>query len=69
MTEQHFTDVVRGEEFHNLNVDQVCELIDSDQLSVNSEEMVSFIKLPFKLKILDISNFNELIDALLAKFW
>jgi len=39
-TEQHFTDVVRGEEFHNLNVDQVCELIDSDQLSVNSEEMV-----------------------------
>nr|XP_009862126.1 kelch-like protein 3 [Ciona intestinalis] len=39
-TEQHFTDVVRGEEFHNLSCQQVCELINSDQLSVSSEEMV-----------------------------
>ncbi|XP_076805576.1 kelch-like protein 3 [Clavelina lepadiformis] len=39
-TEQHFSDVVRGEEFHNLSCQQVCELINSDQLSVSSEEMV-----------------------------
>uniref|UniRef100_H2Y7B3 BTB domain-containing protein n=1 Tax=Ciona savignyi TaxID=51511 RepID=H2Y7B3_CIOSA len=39
-TEQHFSDVVRGEEFHNLTCKQVCELIRSDQLSVSSEEMV-----------------------------
>jgi len=39
-TEQHFSDVVRGEEFQNLSCQQVCELIDSDQLSVASEEMV-----------------------------
>lgn len=39
-TEQHFSDVVRGEEFQNLSCQQVCELINSDQLSVSSEEKV-----------------------------
>lgn len=39
-TEQHFSDVVRGDEFHSLTCDQVCELINSDYLSVSSEEMV-----------------------------
>ncbi|XP_039247689.2 kelch-like protein 3 [Styela clava] len=39
-TEQHFTDVVHGEEFHNLSCEQVCDLINSDRLSVASEEKV-----------------------------
>ena len=41
LSEQHFSDVVRGEEFYNLSCSQVCELINSDQLSVSSEEMVN----------------------------
>ncbi|XP_078087058.1 kelch-like protein 3 isoform X3 [Mustelus asterias] len=36
--EQHFPDVMLGEEFLSLNLDQVCSLISSDKLTVASEE-------------------------------
>ncbi|XP_069055369.1 kelch-like protein 3 isoform X3 [Pleurodeles waltl] len=37
---QHFPDVMLGEEFLSLNLDQVCSLISSDKLTVSSEEKV-----------------------------
>uniref|UniRef100_A0A670XUB6 Kelch like family member 2 n=1 Tax=Pseudonaja textilis TaxID=8673 RepID=A0A670XUB6_PSETE len=39
-TEQHFTEVVLGDEFLSLGVEQVCSLISSDKLTVASEEKV-----------------------------
>ncbi|MBN3291114.1 KLHL2 protein, partial [Polypterus senegalus] len=39
-TELHFADVVQGEEFLNLGIEQVCSLIASDKLTVPSEEKV-----------------------------
>lgn len=39
--EQHFTEVVQGEEFLALNLQQVCSLISSDKLTVSTEEKVS----------------------------
>ncbi|XP_039866315.1 kelch-like protein 3 isoform X2 [Simochromis diagramma] len=38
--EQHFTDVVQGEEFLSLSLQQVCSLISSDKLTVSTEEKV-----------------------------
>ncbi|XP_063166875.1 kelch-like protein 2 isoform X4 [Candoia aspera] len=38
--EQHFTEVVLGEEFLSLGVEQVCSLISSDKLTIASEEKV-----------------------------
>ncbi|XP_073462187.1 kelch-like protein 2 isoform X2 [Aquarana catesbeiana] len=38
--EQHFSDIVAGEEFLNLGIEQVCSLIASDKLTVISEEKV-----------------------------
>ncbi|XP_007904738.2 kelch-like protein 2 [Callorhinchus milii] len=38
--EQHFSEVVFGEEFLNLGIDQVCSLIASDMLTISSEEKV-----------------------------
>ncbi|KAG8592586.1 hypothetical protein GDO81_000552 [Engystomops pustulosus] len=38
--EQHFSDIVQGEEFVNLGIEQVCSLIASDKLTVLSEEKV-----------------------------
>ncbi|XP_059846361.1 kelch-like protein 3 isoform X5 [Hypanus sabinus] len=38
--EQHFPDVMLGEEFLTLSLDQVCSLISSDKLTVASEEKV-----------------------------
>ncbi|XP_072899193.1 kelch-like protein 2 isoform X6 [Hemitrygon akajei] len=38
--EQHFSEVVLGEEFLNLGIDQVCGLIASDMLTISSEEKV-----------------------------
>ncbi|OCT96961.1 kelch-like protein 2 [Xenopus laevis] len=38
--EQHFSDIVTGEEFLNLGIEQVCSLIASDKLTVISEEKV-----------------------------
>ncbi|XP_056417211.1 kelch-like protein 2 isoform X3 [Hyla sarda] len=38
--EQHFSDIVQGEEFLNLGIEQVCSLIASDKLTVVSEEKV-----------------------------
>ncbi|XP_043554400.1 kelch-like protein 2 isoform X1 [Chiloscyllium plagiosum] len=38
--EQHFSEVVLGEEFLNLGIDQVCSLIASDMLTISSEEKV-----------------------------
>ncbi|XP_039615560.1 kelch-like protein 2 isoform X2 [Polypterus senegalus] len=38
--ELHFADVVQGEEFLNLGIEQVCSLIASDKLTVPSEEKV-----------------------------
>ena len=40
-TEQHFSEIVHGEEFLNLPAMQICELISSDQLTVASEEKVN----------------------------
>uniref|UniRef100_A0A8D0DB84 Kelch-like protein 3 n=1 Tax=Sander lucioperca TaxID=283035 RepID=A0A8D0DB84_SANLU len=47
--EQHFTEVVQGEEFLGLSLQQVCSLISSDKLTVSTEEkvfeaMISWIK-------------------------
>uniref|UniRef100_A0A672ZD44 Kelch-like protein 3 n=1 Tax=Sphaeramia orbicularis TaxID=375764 RepID=A0A672ZD44_9TELE len=47
--EQHFAEVVQGEEFLGLSLQQVCSLISSDKLTVSTEEkvfeaMVSWIK-------------------------
>ncbi|KAG7518665.1 Kelch 3 [Solea senegalensis] len=47
--EQHFTEVVQGEEFLGLTLQQVCSLISSDKLTVSTEEkvfeaMISWIK-------------------------
>ncbi|XP_039668719.1 kelch-like protein 3 isoform X4 [Perca fluviatilis] len=47
--EQHFTEVVQGEEFMGLSLQQVCSLISSDKLTVSTEEkvfeaMISWIK-------------------------
>lgn len=39
--EQHFTEVVQGEEFLGLSLQQVCSLISSDRLTVSTEEKVS----------------------------
>lgn len=39
--EQHFTEVVQGEEFLGLSLQQVCSLISSDKLTVSTEEKVS----------------------------
>ncbi|KAG8128587.1 hypothetical protein E2320_015401 [Naja naja] len=39
-TEQHFPEVMLGEEFLSLSLDQVCSLISSDKLTVSSEEKV-----------------------------
>ncbi|XP_048459834.1 kelch-like protein 3 isoform X9 [Rhincodon typus] len=41
--EQHFPDVMLGEEFLSLNLDQVCSLISSDKLTVASEEKVMIV--------------------------
>uniref|UniRef100_A0A7N8YM90 Kelch-like family member 3 n=1 Tax=Mastacembelus armatus TaxID=205130 RepID=A0A7N8YM90_9TELE len=38
--EQHFTEVVQGEEFVGLSLQQVCSLISSDKLTVSTEEKV-----------------------------
>ncbi|XP_073676575.1 kelch-like protein 3 isoform X2 [Garra rufa] len=38
--EQHFTDVMVGEEFMALSLQQVCSLISSDKLTVSTEEKV-----------------------------
>ncbi|XP_038648040.1 kelch-like protein 2 isoform X3 [Scyliorhinus canicula] len=38
--EQHFSEVVLGDEFLNLGIDQVCSLIASDMLTISSEEKV-----------------------------
>ncbi|XP_030047441.1 kelch-like protein 2 isoform X1 [Microcaecilia unicolor] len=38
--EQHFSDIVPGEEFLNLGMEQVCSLIASDKLKIASEEKV-----------------------------
>ncbi|KAF7244199.1 Kelch-like protein 2 [Varanus komodoensis] len=40
LLEQHFTEVILGEEFLNLGVEQVCSLISSDKLTITSEEKV-----------------------------
>lgn len=40
-TEQHFTDVMVGEEFMALSLQQVCSLISSDKLTVSTEERVT----------------------------
>ncbi|XP_056130977.1 kelch-like protein 3 isoform X2 [Lampris incognitus] len=47
--EQHFCEVVQGEEFLGLSLQQVCSLISSDKLTVSTEEkvfeaMVAWIK-------------------------
>lgn len=39
--EQHFSEVVQGEEFLGLSLQQVCSLISSDKLTVSTEEKVS----------------------------
>lgn len=39
-TEEHFPEVVKGDEFLNLSIAEVCTLISSDQLSGGSEEKV-----------------------------
>ncbi|XP_053575266.1 kelch-like protein 3 [Bombina bombina] len=38
--EQHFPEVMLGDEFLNLSLDEVCTLISSDKLTVSSEEKV-----------------------------
>lgn len=38
--EQHFSEVVQGEEFLGLSLQQVCSLISSDKLTVSTEEKV-----------------------------
>ncbi|KAI5105320.1 kelch-like protein 3 isoform X2, partial [Silurus meridionalis] len=38
--EQHFSDVMLGEEFRGLSLQQVCSLISSDKLTVSTEEKV-----------------------------
>lgn len=40
LSEQHFTEVVQGEEFLGLSLQQVCSLIASDKLTVSTEEKV-----------------------------
>uniref|UniRef100_A0A5F8HGC9 Kelch like family member 3 n=1 Tax=Monodelphis domestica TaxID=13616 RepID=A0A5F8HGC9_MONDO len=40
MLMQHFPEVMLGEEFLSLSLDQVCSLISSDKLTVSSEEKV-----------------------------
>lgn len=39
-SEQHFSEVVQGEEFLSLSLQQVCSLIASDKLTVSTEEKV-----------------------------
>uniref|UniRef100_A0AAR2KPN7 Kelch-like protein 3 n=1 Tax=Pygocentrus nattereri TaxID=42514 RepID=A0AAR2KPN7_PYGNA len=38
--EQHFSEVMQGEEFMSLSLQQVCSLISSDKLTVSTEEKV-----------------------------
>lgn len=42
-SEQHFTEVMLGEEFMGLSLQQVCSLISSDKLTVSTEEKVTII--------------------------
>lgn len=42
-SEQHFTEVMLGEEFLGLSLQQVCSLISSDKLTVSTEEKVTVV--------------------------
>lgn len=46
-SEQHFTEVMLGEEFMGLSLQQVCSLISSDKLTVSTEEKVAAISVSF----------------------
>lgn len=46
-SEQHFTEVMLGEEFMGLSLQQVCSLISSDKLTVSTEEKVAVISVSF----------------------
>ncbi|XP_021564166.1 kelch-like protein 3 [Carlito syrichta] len=47
--EQHFPEVMLGEEFLSLSLDQVCSLISSDKLTVSSEEKTRSSALPINI--------------------
>ncbi|XP_038651709.1 kelch-like protein 3 isoform X2 [Scyliorhinus canicula] len=62
--EQHFPDVMLGEEFLSLNLDQVCSLISSDKLTVASEEkvfeaVISWIKYDKEARLDHMANLME----------
>lgn len=59
--EQHFTDVMLGEEFMALSLQQVCCLISSDKLTVSTEEKVTPVVFgPEDVQPVVVSNFNHL---------
>ncbi|XP_067899710.1 kelch-like protein 3 isoform X9 [Heterodontus francisci] len=60
--EQHFPDVMLGEEFLSLNLDQVCSLISSDKLTVASEEKVMIVvggQAPKAIRSVECYDFKE----------
>lgn len=62
--EQHFPDVMLGEEFLTLNLDQVCSLISSDKLTVATEEkvfeaVISWIKYDKEARLEHMANLME----------
>ncbi|KAH0616081.1 hypothetical protein JD844_026910 [Phrynosoma platyrhinos] len=58
---QHFTEVVLGEEFLNLGIEQVCSLISSDKLTITSEEKV------FEAVIAWVNNDKDVRQELMAR--
>ncbi|PKU35164.1 kelch-like protein 3 [Limosa lapponica baueri] len=61
-TEQHFPEVMLGEEFLSLSLDQVCSLISSDKLTVSSEEKVMIVvggQAPKAIRSVECYDFEE----------
>lgn len=61
--EQHFTDVMVGEEFMALSLQQVCSLISSDKLTVSTEEKVTVPSL-FSVSSLSITSLSLILADL-----
>ncbi|XP_063521577.1 kelch-like protein 3 isoform X3 [Pongo pygmaeus] len=60
--EQHFPEVMLGEEFLSLSLDQVCSLISSDKLTVSSEEKVMIVvggQAPKAIRSVECYDFEE----------
>ncbi len=61
--EQHFTDVMVGEEFMALSLQQVCSLISSDKLTVFTEEKVTLPSLLSQFYLFHCASPHPLVSS------